>query len=71
MRETPLKERGTEEFLGHTGYERYTNEGAEYSLRRRDLGIVFLIFIPVPLSQREEGFLSLFNLDLKCHGIDA
>ena len=64
MRETPLKERGTEEFLGHTGYERYTNEGAEYSLRRRDLGIVFLIFIPVPLSQRK-------NLDLKCHGIDA
>lgn len=32
---------------------------------RRDLGLYPLIFIPSPLSRREEGCLSLFSLDWK------
>ena len=31
----------------------------------------FMIFIPAPFSPGEEGFLSLFSLDQKCHGISA
>ena len=34
-------------------------------------GSCFLVFIPAPISQGEEGFFSLFSLDQKCHGVGA
>ena len=37
----------------------------------RSWGSSSLIFIPALLSRGEEGILSLFSLDQKCHGIDA
>ena len=51
---------------------RYRNEGAEYSLGRELPGELYsLVFIPAPLSWGEGGFLSLFSLDWKCHGVSA
>ena len=35
------------------------------------LGSYFLIFIPAPPYGEEEGFLSLFSPDQKCHGTGA
>ena len=38
---------------------------------RKVLGSYSLIFIPAPPSREEEGFLSLFSLDRKLHGVGA
>ena len=50
-------------------YERHTDERAEHSLGKEELGGLYsLIFIPAPSSQGEEGFVILFGLNQKCHG---
>ena len=59
------------EFLWQTSYVGCRNEWAEYSSGREGLGSYSLIFIPAPPSWGKEGFLSLFSLDVKCHGIGA
>ena len=38
---------------------------------RKGLRCYFLILSPAPHFQEEEGFLSLFSLDTKCHSIGA
>lgn len=59
-------------FLRQAGYEGCTNEGAGYSLRKEEYGgHLPRILIPTPISQGEEGFLFLLNLDQKCHGIGS
>ena len=52
-------------------FVRRRNEGVEYSLGREGVGSYSLIFLPAPPSRGEEGFLSLFSLDQKCHDIGA
>ena len=60
------------EFLWQAGHMGCKNEwGIKIHLGRRGLETDFLIFIPAPPSQGEEGFLSLFSLDQKYHGVDS
>lgn len=53
------------------GYIGCKNVWTGYSLETEEFGVVFVISIPAPSSQGEEKFLSCFNFDWKCHGIDA
>ena len=58
-------------FLWQASYVGHRNEGVEYSLGGKDVGVILPDFHPSSIFQRKEGFISLFNLDWKCHGIGA
>ena len=49
----------------------YKWKGGIFTGERGVWGSCSLIFIPVPSSRGEEGFLSLFSLDQTCHGVGA
>ena len=45
--------------------------GGKFTGEGKVCGSYSLIFIPAPSSRGEEGFLSLFSLDQKCHSVGA
>ena len=60
------------EFLWQGGLWSVEMKGSNIHWGDRGLGIViFPDFLPSSAFPREEGFLSLFNLSQKCHGIGA
>ena len=55
-------------FLGKPVMWGVQMKGRNIHCRRKAWGSCSLIFIPAPPSRGEEGFLSLYTLDWKCHG---
>ena len=77
MRNTALKERWTERRVAALRFFG-TQVIWGIQLHRQNIhregevwGSCSLIFTPAPPSRRDEGFLSLFSFDWKCHGIGA